>query len=68
MLEAIKDHYDNTGKMVGIKPAGGIGDPDTALKYYILTDEVLGYEWLNKDWLRIGASKLVDGIINEFKG
>lgn len=67
MLETIKDHYDNTGKMVGIKPAGGIGDPDTALKYYILTDEVLGYEWLNKEWLRIGASRLVDGIINEFK-
>jgi deoxyribose-phosphate aldolase len=65
MLETIKDHYDNTGRMVGIKPAGGIGDAETALKYFILTDEILGNEWLNKDWFRIGASRLVDSLIDE---
>lgn len=67
MLEAIRDHYNETGKMVGIKPAGGIGDAQTALKYYILTEEILGNEWLHKDWLRIGASRLVDAIIQSFK-
>ncbi len=67
MLEAIKDYYEATGKMVGIKPAGGISDADTALNYYILTEEVLGNEWLNKDWLRIGASRLVDALIDELK-
>lgn len=67
MLEAIKDHYNHSGKMVGIKPAGGIAEVDTALNYYILTEEILGNEWLNKDWLRIGASRLVDVIIEEVK-
>ncbi len=64
MLEAIKDHYQKTGKMVGIKPAGGISDAETALQYYVLTEQVLGNEWLNKDWLRIGASRLVDALLS----
>ena len=63
MLEAIKDHYDKTGNMVGIKPAGGVADPDTALKYYLLTQEVLGEAWLNKDLLRFGASRLADALV-----
>ncbi len=67
MLDAIRDHYDETGKMVGIKPAGGISDAGTALKYYILTDEVLGNEWMNKQCLRIGASRLVDALIDAIK-
>jgi len=67
MLDAIKDHYSNTGIMVGLKPAGGITDADVALKYYVLTAEVLGNEWLNKDWLRLGASRLVDSLISEKK-
>jgi deoxyribose-phosphate aldolase len=65
MLDAIKEHFGKTGKMVGIKPAGGITDADVALKYYILTAKVLGNEWLNKDWLRLGASRLVDSLIAE---
>ncbi len=67
MLDAIKDHYDATGNMVGIKPAGGISEAETALRYYILTEEILGNEWLNKEWLRIGASRLVDALIEEAK-
>jgi deoxyribose-phosphate aldolase len=67
MLEAIRDHYEQTGKMVGIKPAGGISDPDTAISYFNLTSEVLGNDWLTKDFFRIGASRLVDSLIEEFK-
>jgi len=67
MLDAIRDHYGKTGKMVGIKPAGGISDAETALQYYILTDEILGNEWMNKEWLRIGASRLVDALIDAVK-
>jgi deoxyribose-phosphate aldolase len=67
MLEAIRDHYNNTGKMVGIKPAGGLTDATVALNYYTLTEEVLGNDWLSKDWLRFGASKLVDALIEEVR-
>lgn len=67
MLEAIRDHYDQTGNMVGIKPAGGISDPETALKYYALTDQVLGSEWMSNDWLRFGASRLADSLVEAVK-
>lgn len=67
MLEAINGYYHHTGKMVGIKPAGGIADPETALKYYVLTDQVLGSEWMNKDWLRFGASRLTDTLVEAVK-
>ena len=67
MLQAISDHYRETGKMVGIKPAGGISDNDKAIHYYTLTSEVLGNDWLSKDFFRIGASRLVDAVIEEVK-
>ena len=68
MLQSISDHYENTGKIVGIKPAGGIADPETALKYYCLTDQVLGSDWLSSDWLRIGASRLADALTETVRG
>ena len=67
MLNAIRDHFQATGKMVGIKPAGGIAEVDKALNYYLLTEEVLGNDWLHNDWFRIGASRLVDAVIEEAK-
>jgi deoxyribose-phosphate aldolase len=67
MLQAISDHYAKTSKMVGIKPAGGIADPETALKYYVLTDQILGTDWMNKDWLRFGASRLTDTLVEAVK-
>lgn len=67
MLEAIGDFNAGTGKKVGIKPAGGIADPETALKYYLLTREILGKEWLNKELLRFGASRLADGLVESVR-
>lgn len=64
MLDAIKDHHDRTGRKIGIKPAGGIADPETALKYYLLTQKVLGDTWMHKDWLRFGASRLADALVD----
>ena len=45
MLQAIKSHYEKTGKMIGIKPAGGISEPHQALNYFMLANEVLGEKW-----------------------
>ena len=36
MLEAIRDFYYKTGKMVGMKPAGGISKSKLALHYFCL--------------------------------
>jgi deoxyribose-phosphate aldolase len=63
MLDTIKEYYAKTGKMIGIKPAGGIADPETAIHYYLMVKETLGEQWLNKNWFRIGASRLVGKIV-----
>jgi deoxyribose-phosphate aldolase len=65
MLESIKEFYTLSNKKVGIKAAGGIADPETALIYYSLTKEVLGSEWLSKDLFRIGASRLAESVFND---
>jgi deoxyribose-phosphate aldolase len=65
MLQVIKTHFNKTGVMIGIKPAGGISTPDQALLYYLLVKQLAGDEWLNNKLFRIGASRLADGILAE---
>lgn len=65
MTDVIKNHFKETGKKVGIKPAGGISDSHTALKFYAIVRENLGVEWLNNQLFRIGASSLLDKILME---
>lgn len=62
MLDTIKEYFDKTGKRIGVKPAGGISEPEVAIDYYVLVKEVLGEEWLNKSLFRIGASRLANKI------
>lgn len=64
MLDTIKEYFDKTGKMIGIKAAGGISSFDEALKYYLLVERILGEKWLNKNYFRIGASRLADNVYN----
>ena len=63
MLEAIKDHYYNTGKMIGMKPAGGISNSKLALQYLLLVKETLGDFWLDNHWFRFGASSLANDVL-----
>lgn len=63
MLQAIKDHYQNTGIMVGMKPAGGISTAKSALQYLVMLYETLGPKWMNNEWFRFGASSLANDII-----
>jgi deoxyribose-phosphate aldolase len=63
MLEAIKDHYMRTGKMVGMKPAGGISDAKTALHYLVMLKETLGDAWMSSEWFRFGASRLANDVL-----
>ncbi len=63
MLQAIKDHYDQTGVMVGMKPAGGISTAKQALQYLVMVKETLGNEWLSNEWFRFGASRLTNDIL-----
>lgn len=63
MLEAIRDFYYNTGKMVGMKPAGGISKSKLALHYLVMVKEILGDAWLNNHWFRFGASSLANDVL-----
>ena len=63
MLMAIKDYYDKTGIMIGMKPAGGISNSKLALHYLIMVKEVLGDSWLTNKWFRFGASSLANDLL-----
>lgn len=65
MCEAIKEFHEKTGKAVGIKPAGGISDISTSVRYYLIVNEVLGNDWLKPERFRIGASKLANLLLGE---
>ena len=62
MLDAIANFYKQTEKMVGMKPAGGISDAENALLYVKILENTLGKQWLNKQYFRIGASRLAKKI------
>lgn len=63
MLETIRDYYYRTGRKIGVKPAGGIRDAKTALKYLVMVKETLGFNWLNPDLFRFGASSLANDLL-----
>ncbi len=63
MLQAIKDFYFKTGKMVGMKPAGGISTAKSALQYLVMLNETLGTKWMTNEWFRFGASSLANDIL-----
>ena len=68
MCQAIKEYYDQTGRQVGFKPAGGINTVDDALAYYTIVKEVLGNKWLTNKWLRLGTSRLANLLLSEIEG
>lgn len=63
MLDAIKDFYLKTGKIIGMKPAGGISTSKIALQYLVMLNEVLGEQWMNSTYFRFGASSLANDIL-----
>jgi len=63
MLLAIRDYHFRSGRMVGMKPAGGISNAKLALHYLIMVKETLGPAWLSKEWFRFGASSLANDVL-----
>jgi len=59
----LRDHYDRTGEMIGMKPAGGIRTAKQALHYLMMVKEELGEEWLDNHWFRFGASSLANDVL-----
>ena len=63
MLEAIRDHFYETGIRIGMKPAGGIRSAKEALAYLVMVKETLGDDWLTPDLFRFGASTLANDVL-----
>jgi deoxyribose-phosphate aldolase len=67
MLEAIRDVYEETGRRVGMKPAGGIRQAKQAVQYLVQLHETLGVEWLTPDLYRLGASTLLNDVLMQIR-
>ncbi|TNE87718.1 MAG: deoxyribose-phosphate aldolase [Deltaproteobacteria bacterium] len=65
MLEAIREHYLETGVMIGMKPAGGIRDAKSAMHHLVLVAETLGAAWMTPEWYRFGASSLANDLLRQ---
>ena len=74
MLEAVRDYREftsgsdglgreQTGRQVGVKPAGGIRTSKDAIGYLVLVNETAGEDWLHPDWFRFGASTLLNDLL-----
>jgi len=63
MLEAVRDFRRETGRQVGVKPAGGIRASKDALRYLVTVNETAGEDWLDPDWFRFGASTLLNDLL-----
>jgi deoxyribose-phosphate aldolase len=67
MLEAIRDVHQETGRAIGMKPAGGIRESKQAVQYLVQLYETLGADWLTPDLYRLGASSLLNDVLMQLR-
>jgi deoxyribose-phosphate aldolase len=67
MLEALRDYTQRTGRVVGMKPAGGVSTSKQALHMLVLVKETLGDEWLTPERFRIGASSVLNDLLMQYE-
>jgi deoxyribose-phosphate aldolase len=63
MLDAIADFEAMTGRLVGLKVAGGVRTAKQSLQYLVLVRETVGERWLQPALFRIGASSLLNDVL-----
>jgi deoxyribose-phosphate aldolase len=67
MLEVIRDVHDETGHIVGMKPAGGIRTAKQAIQYLCVLNETLGAAWMTPELFRFGASSLLNDMLMQIR-
>jgi len=67
MFEAARDFERQTGRQVGIKPAGGIRTSKEAIQYLVVLYETLGPRWMTPDYFRFGASSLLNDVLMQIE-
>ena len=68
LCSVLKEYKDKHGEQRGVKFSGGIRSAEEAVKYYTLVEAILGKEWLDNRFFRIGASSLVGSLQKEILG
>ena len=66
MLQAVRDHAWQTGRIVGVKAAGGVRTSKQALHLLVIVKETLGEDWLTPERFRIGASSLLNDVLLQY--
>jgi deoxyribose-phosphate aldolase len=64
LLRAAAEHAERTGRWVGIKVSGGVRTADDAVGYLRLVRRLAGDEALRPERLRLGASSLLDALVD----
>ncbi len=64
---AVRDYFDETGRRVGVKAAGGIRTAEDALTYYMIVEKTLGEAWLTPGYFRLGASTLANDLLSKIE-
>ena len=64
MCQCIRCFYEQTGRKVGFKAAGGISSAMDAVSYYSIVSTLLGKDWLNKGLFRFGVSRLANQLLS----
>jgi deoxyribose-phosphate aldolase len=65
ILEVIKKESLINKRNIGLKISGGIRSIADAQSYIKLTSEIMGKEWIHPNVFRIGASKLLNEILDQ---
>jgi len=67
MMESIHDFVRETGRPVGLKPAGGIRTSKQAIAYLVVLYETLGPDWMTPERFRLGASTLLNDVLMQIE-
>jgi len=65
ILEAVRDYEAATNRVIGVKVAGGIRTTKEAIRYLVAVNETAGAEWLTASRFRIGASSLLNDLLQQ---
>lgn len=68
LCSVLKQYHEKYGEIRGVKFSGGIRTAEEAVKYFCIVEAVLGKEWLDNRYFRIGASSLAGNLQAEILG
>ncbi|MDX1444749.1 deoxyribose-phosphate aldolase [Lishizhenia sp.] len=64
MCKVVVEHFKETGQKVGLKVSGGVRNLEQALEYKEMVNQICGEVFLHPSTFRIGASSLLNDLLN----